>query len=106
MGTFNDPVSRLRLLGLMEGISFLALLIIAMPLKYFFAVPEAVALVGSIHGLLFVLFCLALLSAMRARRWSIGRALILLIAALLPGGPFVVDRRLRNDIKPLNPSSD
>jgi len=101
MRAFDDPVGRLRVLGLMEGVSFLVLLIVAMPLKYFFAFPEAVTLVGFIHGLLFILFCLALINAWRARRWPIGRVIILLVAALLPGGPFVIDRRLRSEIQPL-----
>ena len=100
MRAFNDPVGRLRVLGLIEGFSFLLLLFVAMPLKYFFAFPEAVTLVGSIHGILFILFCLALINAWHSRRWSIGRALILLAAALLPGGPFVIDRRLRSEIQP------
>ena len=54
---FDDPVGRLRLLGIAEGVSFLLLLFIAMPLKYFFAFPVAVTVLGLVHGLLFILFC-------------------------------------------------
>lgn len=102
---FDDPVGRLRLLGIAEGVSFLLLLFIAMPLKYFFAFPVAVTVLGLVHGLLFILFCLALLSARRARRWSIGRALVPLIAALLPAGPFFIDRRLRAEVQSVQPGS-
>jgi len=103
MMAINDPVGRLRVLGIAEGVSFLLLLFIAMPLKYFFAFPIAVTVVGLIHGLLFILFCLALLNAKIARRWSIGTALVPLVAALLPGGPFFIDRRLRAEIQPAAP---
>jgi len=103
---FRDPVGRLRLLGIAEGVSFLLLLLIAMPLKYFFAFPVAVTVVGLIHGLLFIVFCLALLNAKIARRWSIGKALVPLIAALLPAGPFFIDRRLRAEVQPLRPDPD
>ena len=45
-----------RIIGIAEGISFLILLVIAMPLKYFFKIPEAVKVFGWLHGTLFVAF--------------------------------------------------
>src|SRR5438552_3773981 len=47
---------RLRLVGYTEGVSFLVLLGIAMPLKYFAGMPLAVTIVGAIHGLLWILY--------------------------------------------------
>ncbi|HMW67287.1 MAG TPA: DUF3817 domain-containing protein, partial [Chitinophagaceae bacterium] len=44
--------NRFRNIALAEGISFLALLLIAMPLKYFANLPMAVTIMGSIHGIL------------------------------------------------------
>jgi integral membrane protein len=89
-----NPISRLRKIATAEGISFLVLLFIAMPLKYIWGMPAAVKMVGWVHGLLFVLLCLALLQTMLAARWSLGRAAIVFVAALLPFGPFVLDRRM------------
>ena len=103
---FKDPVGRLRLLGIAEGVSFLLLLFIAMPLKYFFAFPLAVTVVGLIHGLLFIVFCIALLNAKIALRWPIGKALVPLVAALLPAGPFFIDRRLRAEAQSLATDPD
>lgn len=100
---FGDPVARLRVLGIVEGVSFLLLLFVAMPLKYFFAFPAAVKVVGFIHGLLFILFCFALFNAKIARRWSVCKALVPFVAALLPGGPFFIDRRLRAEVQPVRP---
>ena len=65
-----------------------------MPLKYLAGMPAAVKWVGWIHGVLFIIFCFALLRAMLVARWSVGRAALIFIAALLPFGPFVIDRRL------------
>lgn len=90
-----NPIPVFRKIALTEAVSFLVLLGIAMPLKYFAGLPLAVKVVGWIHGVLFVLFCLALLRVLIVARWPLGRAVILFIAALLPFGPFVADRRLR-----------
>jgi integral membrane protein len=93
----KNPISVLRVAGLIEGVSFLVLLGIAMPLKYFAGLPMAVKIAGWIHGVLFVAFCLALWRAMVAAKWPVLRAVPVFIAALLPFGPFVIDRRLRRD---------
>ena len=91
------PIGRLRLAGIVEGISYLVLLGVAMPLKYFAGMPLAVRWTGWAHGVLFVLFCLALLGAMRARRWSLARAAWVFVAALVPFGTFAIDGRLRRE---------
>ena len=91
----RNPVHFLRIVGLCEAISFLVLLGIAMPLKYIWHMPVAVKIAGSIHGILFITFCIALARAKSHSNWSIGRAAIIFIAALLPFGPFVIDRRMK-----------
>ena len=93
----RTSITRLRIIGLIEGVSFLILLGVAMPLKYFAGLPQAVTLVGWIHGLLFITFCIALTQAHQEAKWSIGRSAAVLIAALLPFGPFVIDKRLREE---------
>ena len=93
----NSSIGRLRTIGLIEGVSFLALLGVAMPLKYFAGLPQAVTIVGWLHGLLFITFCIALTQAHQEAKWSIGRSAAVLIAALLPFGPFVIDKRLRQE---------
>lgn len=95
--TFKTPVGRLRFIGLYEGISYLVLLGIAMPLKYYADWPAAVSIVGSLHGLLFTLFLLAVAHASIARRWSVLRVLGAVIASLVPFGTFVLDRKLREE---------
>ena len=93
------PVGRLRLVGLAEGLSFIALLGVAMPLKYMADMPLAVTWVGSIHGGLFMLYAVALLVAWIDRGWSIWRAGALLIASVVPFGPFIADRSLVRELE-------
>ena len=88
-------IRSLRRIGMFEGASFLLLLGVAMPLKYLAGQPLAVKIVGWIHGMLFILFCMALARAKNAKSWSVKQSLPYLIAALLPFGPFVIDRKLK-----------
>ena len=90
----KNPIPLLRKVALAEAVSFLVLMGIAMPLKYFMNLPIAVAVVGWIHGGLFVLFCGALLQTMMVAKWPLPRSAMIFVAALLPFGPFVMDRRM------------
>jgi len=102
---FETTVGRLRALTLVEGISFLVLLGIAMPLKYFAGLPQAVTLAGWLHGLLFLAFCIALTQAHQECHWTFARSGAVLLAALLPFGPFVIDARLRREDQTLQAKS-
>jgi len=94
----DTPIRRLRLVGLFEGLSFLALIFIAVPIKRIEALganPEPVRIIGSIHGGLFLLYlAVALLAALRPG--LPGRLLPLtLAAAFVPFGPFLIDGKLK-----------
>ncbi len=91
---FETPLARLRSTGFAEGTSFLLLLGIAMPLKYLADLPLAVTVVGWAHGALFVLYCLCIADVMRKERWPLTRGALAFLAAWLPFGPFVFDRRV------------
>jgi integral membrane protein len=87
-----------RLVAFAEGGSFLALLFVAMPLKYLVGLPLAVRIVGSIHGVLFIAFVLALIRAGTAHHWPFHRWLLAFVSSILPFGTFVFDRSLRREI--------
>jgi integral membrane protein len=95
----------LRVVGLLEGVSFLVLLGIAMPLKYLADAPAMVRVVGMAHGVLFVGFLALLFWTGSQRGWRLGRALFGLLASLLPFGPFVFDRSLRAELEALSPAT-
>ncbi|MFV0416383.1 MAG: DUF3817 domain-containing protein [Chthoniobacterales bacterium] len=86
---------RIRTIALIEGVSFLLLLFIAMPLKYFAGFSHAVKYVGWAHGVLFVLLCFLLAQALAFGTLRFGRAVLIFIASLLPFGPFVIEKKLR-----------
>ncbi|HEY8505949.1 MAG TPA: DUF3817 domain-containing protein [Gemmataceae bacterium] len=94
---FSTALSRFRLVALGEGVSFLVLLGVAMPLKYLSGMPQAVLVVGWIHGILFILYLAALAHVAYVRRWPGREVRLALVASVLPFGPFVFDARLRQD---------
>lgn len=94
---FHTSIGRLRAIALIEGVSFLLLLGVAMPLKYLAGMPQAVTVAGWLHGLLFIAFCIALTQARQDANWSPRQSGTVLIAALLPFGPFVIDKQLRRE---------
>ena len=77
-----------------EGVSTLVLFGIAMPLKYWAEMPLAVTVAGALHGVLFVALVLMLALAVRKVPLSIGLAVIGMVAAIIPFGPFWFDRKL------------
>ena len=84
----------LRIVGYVEGASFLILLGIAMPLKYLADSPMAVKYVGSAHGGLWILYLIAAAWAATSRRWGVGKMAGAFAASVLPFGPFVFDARV------------
>jgi integral membrane protein len=88
-------LSRLRALSLIEGASTLVLFFVAMPMKYFGGMPRAVTFAGAIHGALFL--GLVAMFVVAIDRVPLGRRLALrgIVGAVVPFGPFVVDRSLR-----------
>ena len=88
----KTPVSRFRVVAYWEGISYLVLLLVAMPLKYGLGLPVAVRIVGSAHGALFVAYVVLL--ALAARALGLRLAALAALASLIPGGTFWLDRKL------------
>ena len=70
----SSVIRQLRIVGIIEGISFLVLLGIAMPLKYLADMPRAVSVVGMAHGVLFILYLAAIVHAHVTVRWPMARA--------------------------------
>lgn len=88
-------IKTLRLVGLIEGISFLLLLFIAMPVKYMMDNPVLVKYIGMGHGVLFILFLVVLFAVCEKQKWSLSMSIMGLIASILPFGPFIFDMKLK-----------
>lgn len=91
------PLGRFRAVALAEGLSFIVLLFIAMPLKYLAGMPLAVKVTGMLHGVLFVLYLLLLVEVGITYRWPLFRWVGAFGASLVPFGVFVLDARLRQE---------
>ena len=98
----NKKLFWLRKAGITEGVSFLVLLCIAMPLKYFFKQPMAVTICGWIHGVLFMSFLFLaweLKTDLKKNNSWFGSAFL---AAILPAGTFFFDKKLKAEEEKLN----
>lgn len=93
-----SPIPWLRYTAMAEGVSYLLLLGVAMPLKYLADMPMAVKVVGWAHGLLFILLMLLLVVCFPRLKFK--WTAITFIAALLPFGPFVIDHKLKRFDQP------
>lgn len=85
------------MIGIAEGISFLVLLLIAMPLKYFMQIPEAVKYTGWVHGILFVAFIYGAFEVMGTLKKNFLWFAKAFVAAIIPLGTFIFDRQLKKE---------
>lgn len=89
------PIRILRTTGILDGISLLLLLCIAMPMKYIWGIDQAVTIVGSIHGGIFSLYVLSIAYAAVRIRWNILWSATAFLAAFIPVGNFILDAKLK-----------
>lgn len=98
--SLKTNVGRLRLLAILEGISLLLLVFVAVPVKYLFDFPDMVKALGPIHGVLFVLFILNTINVGIAQRWEFKSVTWkVLLACLIPFGTFYIDHRILSKIE-------
>lgn len=90
---FRDPVGRVRAVGMVEGVSYLVLLVCSV-IKRVAEMPLGVQIFGPIHGALFLLLILVIFQAWGNKALSFKMSLLAFIASLLPFGPFLIDRFL------------
>lgn len=90
----SAAVRFLRVTGIAEGISFLLLLGVAMPLKYLAGIPEMVTFVGWAHGLLLILYIAGIIWVREVAGMSIKSCALAFVASLLPFGTFYADKKI------------
>jgi len=91
----NAALRNLTIMGYLEGMSFLLLLGIAMPLKYMLGMPEAVSYIGPVHGVLFVAYIMVLIitaGRIKLPLWALPAGVL---GSFLPFGPFIFDHLLK-----------
>ena len=90
----------LRVISYLEGISYILLLFIAVPIKYYANDPTLVKLLGMPHGLLFVAFVILSLVNSKKYNWSFIKTIVVLISSIIPFGTFYVDYKyFKNNVE-------
>lgn len=88
-------IKQLRIISFIEGVSYLFLLFIGMPLKYGLGIKEVNKVLGMGHGMLTIIFCMALavvwITKTLSFRWCLG----VFIASIIPFGAFVAEKKLK-----------
>lgn len=82
-----------KIIATLEGVSLLALIFIAMPLKYIWEMPEGVRIVGMAHGLLFIAYIFLAIMLKVEQSWPIKKFLIVCVASVIPFGTFYVENK-------------
>lgn len=90
---FATALNRLRFVGILEGISYIVLIICSV-IKRLFEKPEVIKIPGMIHGVLFILFVIVLIDAHVTYKWTIKKSILAFVASLLPLGNFWADAKL------------
>lgn len=89
----NDAITRLFLkVGKIEGYSYLVLVFVAMPLKYFYNSPEWVRPIGTVHGILFVAFMMLLAMMFFKVKLAFKKSFLAFLLSLVPFGTFYLKR--------------
>ena len=93
-------IKTLRVISYLEGISYILLLFIAVPIKYYANDPSLVKLLGMPHGLLFVAFVILSLVNSKKYNWSFIKTIVVLISSIIPFGTFYVDfKYFKNNVE-------
>ena len=89
----NITLKTFRVISLLEALSFVILLLVAMPIKYILGNPELVRIVGMAHGILFVLYIIGALLFKKKLNWSNQILVVVILCSIIPMGPLYVDRK-------------
>lgn len=96
---FNTNIGRLRLLGILEGLSLLVLIFIAMPVKYVLGNPALVKSIGPVHGVLFIFFVINAITVGVEYKWKFTEVTWkVVLASFIPFGTFYIDRTILSKV--------
>lgn len=96
----STNIGRLRIIAFLEGVSFILLLFIATPMKYYMDSPAGTKILGPIHGALFIIFILNALSVSVEENWKFTNTTWkVLLASILPFGTFYIDHTILKKIQ-------
>ena len=86
-------ISIFRIVAFLEGVSYILLLFIATPVKYFSDDPQYVKMLGMPHGILFMLYIILAFMLKMENAWFKSNFKMVLLASIIPFGTFVLERK-------------
>lgn len=95
-------IQKFRLLSFLEGLSFLVILFITMPLKYILNEPYPNKIIGMVHGGLFLAYVVFAIFLKVQFNWSIKKLAIVLVCSIIPFGTFWADKKYFKNTSTLN----
>lgn len=99
MNLLQSNLGRLQIVAFLEGLSFLLLLGVAMPLKYYYGYEHATQSIGMAHGLLFIAYVVMIIPAKQDLSWSWSRTFIVFLASVVPLGTFVAEYKIFRKVR-------
>lgn len=90
----DQSIKNFLVIGKLEGYSYLLLLFIAMPLKYMYNMPQAVRIMGTVHGLLFIAFIACIILLLNRKHFNFKQAVQAFILSIVPFGTFFLKKIL------------
>jgi len=82
-----------KIVSYLEGISYLLLLGVGVPLKYLANDPSWVKALGMPHGILFMAYIILAIVVRQIKNWDVKTTIIVLLASVIPFGTFYVDKK-------------
>lgn len=92
---FSTALNRFRLISAIEGLSYLILVFIAMPIKYLGDNPIYVKIFGMAHGVLFIIFMISLFEVKTRDKWDTGFMFQMFVLSLIPFGAFIIESKVK-----------
>jgi integral membrane protein len=96
----SAALTRYRVMAYVVGVLLLVLVFVAMPLKYFADQPTLVAVVGPMHGFLYMVYLVTAFDLAVRAKWPLGRTLLILLAGTVPVMSFVAERKVTGWLRP------
>ena len=90
----NAALTRFRVMAYIVGVFLLVLVLVAMPLKYLADQPTLVAIVGPVHGFLYMVYLVTAFDLAVRAKWPFGRTILVLLAGTIPVMSFVAERKV------------
>ncbi len=89
----DNQIKIFKWVSIFEALSFLILLLIAMPLKYLFNLPQMVQIVGMAHGILFISYLVGAIFVYNLLNWKFKTLLLVVVCSVIPFGPFYIEKK-------------